>query len=185
LVDHCDAAAANSRTLVCRTDVLAQNLFCVLKAQAASKLRIISLEHGFKWVEIQLNKESNPPMHGDETFGERIRRLRKEKNWTQRQLAERVAKRLKDGSRGFDVTYLSKIENDKIAPPSTAVIMALAEVLNDNSDELLAMAGKAPPDLGQTLKESEGARLFYRSAVEKGLSDKQWRELIEQLKKKK
>src|SRR5207253_6577975 len=111
--------------------------------------------------------------------------LRKEKNWTQRQLAERVAKRLKDGSRGFDVTYLSKIENKKIGPPSTAVILALADVLGDNSDELLALAGKAPPDLGETLKESAGARLFYRSAIEKGLSEKQWRELIESLKRKK
>jgi transcriptional regulator with XRE-family HTH domain len=59
-------------------------------------------------------------------------------------LADRVAKRLKEDDRGgFDLTYLSKIENDRLVP-SAAVILALAAELNGNSDELLALAGKAP-----------------------------------------
>jgi transcriptional regulator with XRE-family HTH domain len=121
----------------------------------------------------------------EETFGQRIRRLRKARNLTQQELAHRVATGLEDGGRGFDVTYLSKIENDRLPPPSTAAILKLAEVLADDSDELLALAGKAPPDLGQTLKESEGARVFYRSAVELGLSEDDWRALLEYLKRKK
>ena len=67
-------------------------------------------------------------MATNQTFGQRIRELRKAKNLTQRELAERVASRLKEEDRrGFDVTYLSKIENDKMPPPSTIAIMQLAK----------------------------------------------------------
>ena len=114
------------------------------------------------------------------TFGQRIRELRKAKNFTQRELAERVASRLREEDRrGFDVTYLSKIENDKIPPPSTIAIMQLAKELDAHSDELLALAGKAPMDLGQTLKESEAARLFYRSAQELNLGEDDWKTMKE------
>ena len=117
-------------------------------------------------------------MATNQTFGQRIRELRKAKNLTQRELAERVAARLKEEDRrGFDVTYLSKIENDKIPPPSTIAIMQLAKELDTHSDELLALAGKAPMDLGQTLKESEAARLFYRSAQELNLNEDDWKEM--------
>lgn len=115
-------------------------------------------------------------MFRNQTFGQCIRELRKSKNLTQRELAERVALRLKEEDRrGFDVTYLSKIENDKLPPPSTMAIMQLARELDANSDELLALAGKAPIDLGQSLKESAGARLFYRSAQNIQLSDDDWK----------
>lgn len=117
-----------------------------------------------------------------QTFGQCIRELRKAKNLTQRELAERVASRLRaEDRRGFDVTYLSKIENDKLPPPSTMAIMQLAKELDTHSDELLALAGKAPLDLGQTLKESEAARLFYRSAKNLNLSEAEWKELLEYL----
>ena len=112
------------------------------------------------------------------TFGQHIRALRKAKNLTQRELAERVASRLREEDRrGFDVTYLSKIENDKMPPPSTMAIMQLAKELDAHSDELLALAGKAPMDLGQTLKESQAARLFYRSAQELNLNEDDWKEM--------
>ena len=87
--------------------------------------------------------------------------------------------------RGFDVTYLSKIENDKLPPPSIAAILQLAEALETDSDELLALAGKAPPDLGQALKESEGARTFYRSARDMGMTEEDWQDLLAYLKRRK
>ena len=125
-------------------------------------------------------------IHGEQSFGQRIRHLRKEKDLTQRELADRVAARLKaEEGRGFDVTYLSKIENDKMPPPSVAAILQLADILGANSDELLALAGKAPPDLGQALKESEGARTFFRSAREMGLTEEDWKALLQQLKRRK
>jgi transcriptional regulator with XRE-family HTH domain len=119
------------------------------------------------------------------TFGQTIRELRKAKRppLTQRELAERVAARLReDDRRGFDFTYLSKIENDRLPPPSAAAIIALAEELGADQDELLALAGKAPPDLGKAMKKSEGARTFFRSAVNENLSEEEWNRLLEALK---
>jgi transcriptional regulator with XRE-family HTH domain len=120
-----------------------------------------------------------------ETFGQRIRRLRRERRLDQRTLAERVQARLDpEGRRGFGFTYLSKIENDQVSPPSTAVVIELAGELGDDADELLALAGKAPPDLEQTLQESPAARMFLRSAQQLDLSEQEWNELLEELKRK-
>ncbi len=121
---------------------------------------------------------------GKITLGSRIRALRLDAKLSQRDLADRVAKRLKEDDRGgFDFTYLSKIENDRLVP-SAAVLLALAAVLNGNSDELLALAGKAPADVGDMLKKSEGARMFFRSAISTKLSEEDWRKLLQEIKKK-
>jgi len=119
------------------------------------------------------------------TFGVKIRELRIRAKLSQRDLAERVAKRLKD-RRGFDFTYLSKIENERLEHyPSAPAILALAAELGGDSDELLALASKAPPDVGKMLQESQGARMFFRSAMSSNLSEDEWKRLLEQMKKKK
>lgn len=118
------------------------------------------------------------------TFGQRLRELRKAKALTQRQLAEKVAARLK--GRGFDFTYLSKIENGKTDPPSVALIEKLAEVLGADANELIALAGKAPRKfLEKTLKESESARTFFRSAFDADLTEEDWKKLSQELKSRK
>jgi transcriptional regulator with XRE-family HTH domain len=124
-------------------------------------------------------------MGAKKSFGQTIRDLRKAMKppLTQRELAERVATRLHEDGRGFDFTYLSKIENDRLPPPSAAAIIALAEELDADQDELLALAGKAPADLGKTMKKSEGARTFFRSAVNENLSEDEWNRLLESLKR--
>ena len=115
-------------------------------------------------------------------LGERIRKGRKRKLLSQRDLAIDVAARLKQQDRrGFDFSYLSKIENGRLVP-SAAALVVIAEALNDNSDELLALAEKAPLDLGTKLAKSQGARLFYRSALDMNLSEADWRGLLEELK---
>lgn len=115
-------------------------------------------------------------MSKEKTFGQRLRELRKAKNLSQRDLAERV---------GLDFTYLSKIENEKMRPPSAEAIEKLAKELGANSDELLALAGKVPQDLGETLKTSKGARMFYRSAKDMNLSEEDWKKLLQELKRRK
>jgi len=55
-----------------------------------------------------------------QTFGQRLRELRKEARISQRELAERVE---------VDFTYLSKIENDRVEPPSEAVIRKTRELI--------------------------------------------------------
>ena len=125
-------------------------------------------------------------MQAKKTFGQALRDLRKAKTLTQRELADRVANRLREEDRrGFDFTYLSKIENDRMPPPSAAAIIALAEELGANKDELLALAEKAPTDLGQAMKKSEGARTFFRSAVNENLTEEEWDRLLESLKRMK
>ncbi len=120
------------------------------------------------------------------TFGQRLRELRKAKNLTQRDLAEKVAARLKEKGRGFDFTYLSKIENGKAPPPSVTLIKELAHVLDADRNELIALAGKAPPKfLEKTLKESESARTFFRSAFDADLTEEDWKKLSQQLKRRK
>lgn len=115
-------------------------------------------------------------MMKEKTFGQRLRELRKANNLSQRDLADRV---------GLDFTYLSKIENDKMGPPAADNISKLAELLGADSDELLALAGKVPQGLGETLKKSEGARMFYRSTKDMDLSEADWQKLLQDLKSRK
>jgi transcriptional regulator with XRE-family HTH domain len=122
-----------------------------------------------------------------DTLGSRIKELRISAKLSQRELADRVARRLKENERrGLDFTYLSKIENNRLEhPPSVLAIIALAGELEADSDELLALAGKAPPDVGQLLQKSQGARMFFRSALSTRLSEEDWKKLVEQIHAKK
>ena len=119
--------------------------------------------------------EASPP----QTFGQQLRALRQSRSLTQQALADQVVacRKAADG-RGFDVTYLSKLENDRMAPPSAHAIRALARVLETSSEALLALAGKAPVYLGELLADSAGARRFYRRAQELGLREEDWEALL-------
>lgn len=83
-----------------------------------------------------------------ECFGRFIRDLRKKRGMSQKDLA--------DGT-GIDFTYLSKIENCKMAPPSEKTIIAIAEALDADSDELMRLAGKIPSDLAEYLVSDPNA----------------------------
>jgi len=119
------------------------------------------------------------------TFGQRLRELRKAKKLTQRDLSEKVAARLKEKGRGFDFTYLSKIENGKTPPPSVAIIIHLADVLEADANELIALAGKAPPEFLEKTLKGESARTFFRSAFDADLTEEDWKKLSQELKRRK
>lgn len=124
-------------------------------------------------------------MKHEATLGQRIRELRGIKNMTQRELAEAVARRLRnEDGRGFDFTYLSKIENDRMRPSSVAIAQ-LAEVLGADLDELMALAGRLPDDIEGTLTGSSGARAFFRSAHDLNLSEADWKSLLQALQDRK
>lgn len=97
---------------------------------------------------------------GTETFGERIRRRRREDKLSQRRLAELV---------GVDFTYLSKLENGQHGQsPGEELVLKLAEQLHDDPEELLALAGKVPVEALRTLarEDADFARFLRRlSAV--------------------
>ena len=73
------------------------------------------------------------------TFGQTIRRLRREHRLTQRDLADQLqALGLK-----ADFTYISKIENDRVEVlPSESLIRGLAYILGIDAETLLESAGK-------------------------------------------
>jgi len=88
-----------------------------------------------------------------EEFGKRLRELRKQAGITQRGLADKV---------GVDFSYLSKIENGVLSPPSEKVISRLAETLNADRDELLSLAGRIPSEISKLLSRPEALK-FLRS----------------------
>ena len=95
-------------------------------------------------------------------FPERLRSLRKEAKWSQRELADRV---------GVDFTYLSKIENSRVEPPSETVLKKIAAVFSGElgkdeielSDELITSAGKVPSDLAEMLANNPHAIKYLRT----------------------
>lgn len=50
-------------------------------------------------------------------------------------------------------SFLSKVERDLVSPPSEPKIIALAECLKEDSDVLLAMAGKISTDLQDIIRK--------------------------------
>jgi transcriptional regulator with XRE-family HTH domain len=85
------------------------------------------------------------------TFGERLRELRKAKNFSQRVLADKV---------GINFTYLSKVESEKLdfaQYPSEELIRKLAKALEADVDELLLLAKKIPPDIRERVIERPDA----------------------------
>jgi transcriptional regulator with XRE-family HTH domain len=82
------------------------------------------------------------------TFGIYVRARREELRKTDRGYSVRkVAARI-----GVEPSYLSKIERGDQQPPSEAKITALAEVLGEDPDLLLAMAGKVSSDLQEAIR---------------------------------
>ena len=91
-------------------------------------------------------------------FGTRLRELRIQAHLTQRELAEKVH---------VDFSYLSKIENGVLPPPSEKVILQLAGVLNADKDELITLAGRIPADIAQILKNRKALQLLRSDRVQK------------------
>ena len=110
-------------------------------------------------------------------FSERLRSLRKEARLSQRELAEAI---------GVDFTYLSKIENRRVEPPSEGVLKKMSAELaralgrdeTEMADELITMAGKVPSDLAETLSRNPGAVQFLRSIGDDVRSPDEWRRLM-------
>jgi transcriptional regulator with XRE-family HTH domain len=89
------------------------------------------------------------------TFSDCIRRRREalrsagDRGYSQRQLALRI---------GVQPSFLSKVERGLSSAPSEEKVLRLAEELDLDPDELLALAGKVASDLQETIRERP--RLF-------------------------
>ena len=84
---------------------------------------------------------------------------------------------------GIDVSYLSRMEKNEVAPPREEVILKLAEVLGiEDPDDLLRLAQKIPPDVQEIIKRNfDEMPSFIRMA--KNLSQEDWDRLTTYMKR--
>ena len=109
-----------------------------------------------------------------ETFGEYLRSKRKEAGISQRELASRIS---------VDYSYISKLENDRLPPPSARTVVSIAEVLATSRDDFLARVGKIPSDVEEAIGSNPSAQGFLQDAQLMALSDDEWREIRAALSK--
>jgi transcriptional regulator with XRE-family HTH domain len=100
------------------------------------------------------------------SFGAELRERRRAKGVSQRELAERA---------GVDFSYISKLENDRIPPPAADTAVKLCQILGIRPEDLLALGGKLPSEVEQSVGSSSAAQEFLREAQEMRLSDDEWR----------
>lgn len=118
-------------------------------------------------------------MAGNAEFGKHIRTLREERKrndprFSLRQFAEAV---------GISATFLSKVETGEFDPPAADKVKRMAELLGEDPDELLALAGRVDPELPEIIREQPKAMAdFLRTAREAAASDEQIEALTQMLK---
>ena len=110
------------------------------------------------------------------SFGQLILQARKEKGYSQRDLAKLV---------GLDFTYLSKLENDRADyAPKEDAIRKLAEHLELDAEELVFLAGRIPERDEEFLKQNykEMPALFRRMQENPEFAQKIFNEAAQQEK---
>ena len=104
-------------------------------------------------------------------LGKLIRKLRKQKGLSLRQLAEKVS---------VSFVNIAHIENGRIVT-SEEVIKELAKALDYDVDKLLAAADSVNEDIKNIIKKLPTAvPEFLRTA--KNLTEKEWKDLTKQIK---
>ncbi len=104
----------------------------------------------------------------EDSFGNKIRELRKQAGIGLRELARLINK-----SPG----YLSDVELERVPPPSQEVIIRIAIALDTDKNELLTAAKKVDPELSDYVIKQPQAADFLRMAKEKKFKDEDWERL--------
>lgn len=78
-----------------------------------------------------------------EKFGAFIRREREGKEIGLREMAKKI---------GVSPTYLSKVERDEFPPPAEDKVRKIAEIIECDTDDLLARAGRVSTDITDIIK---------------------------------
>lgn len=107
-------------------------------------------------------------------FGTALREYRRTAGLSQRDLAKKT---------GLDFSYISKIENGRLSPPSADTIVQICKVLDLPAGRLLALTGKIPSDVRQTIGTNSTAQEFLREVQEMGLTEDEWKQLVGSLRK--
>jgi transcriptional regulator with XRE-family HTH domain len=117
-------------------------------------------------------------MSGNPVFGQRVRDLREARkrtdpNFSLRKFAKSV---------GISPTFLSKIETGEFDPPAADKIIRMAELLEIDADELLAIAEKVDPELTEIIRERPVAMADFLRTT-RGMSADKLRELTERIRR--
>ena len=83
-------------------------------------------------------------MAGRKSFGALVRREREAKEIGLREMAKKI---------GVSPTYLSKVERDEFPPPVEDKVRKIAEIIDRDADELLALAGRVASDLSDIIRQ--------------------------------
>ena len=78
-------------------------------------------------------------------FGDVVRERREKQKITLRKFADSV---------GMSATYLSKIERGEFPPPAEEKILAIAQRLELDADELMSLAGRIPSDVAKIIRDN-------------------------------
>jgi transcriptional regulator with XRE-family HTH domain len=106
---------------------------------------------------------------GSMPFGHALRAKRLEKKFGLRKFAELV---------GVSPTYLSQVEQCNVMPPTADRVKRMAELLGENPDEWIALAGRVADDISQIISEQPTEVPDLLRAV-RGLTPEQLRKLRE------
>lgn len=98
-------------------------------------------------------------------FGVALRDYRRNAGISQRELAARI---------GLDFSYISKIENGRIPAPAADTIVTICQALQIPPEELLALTGKIPTEVQQSISTSKAAQQFLREVQRMDLTDDEW-----------
>lgn len=107
------------------------------------------------------------------SFGAILKDIRRSKNISQRDLATKA---------GVDFTYISKLENDRLPPPSAETITKLSEILGTPQEILLAASGKLNNEIKEVITSSPEAIKFLNEAKDMQLTSEEWDKLLVNLK---
>jgi len=109
------------------------------------------------------------------SFGKTLREKRLERGFGLREFATMV---------GVSSTYISQLEQENIDPPTAERASKIAELLGENSDAWIALAGRVPDDLERIIhKQPLGFPELLREA--ENLTPEQLKKITEQVRKMK
>lgn len=104
------------------------------------------------------------------SFGEELRKKRLAKGFSLRKFAELV---------NVSPTYLSQVEQGNVDPPTAERVRRMAELLDENPDQWIALAGRMPDDIPAILKKQPVALPELLREVD-GMTPEQLQRLREQ-----
>ena len=105
-------------------------------------------------------------------FAAAFREARRKAGISQRDLAARI---------GVDFSYISKLENGRLPPPSSDTIERIAAELGCPVEDLLSAAKKLPSNTADAIAGAPEAVRFLQRAADLDLSPDEWEEMLSRL----